>query len=332
MTVDNSSTINLFGYEIDFCTEASIASECTALLQIIEFIIFYCYRKEDGIEARRPVFTYSFCAISTIYFIFIIPSTCSQYTISYQFLPFIGWYLLRCCCIFIWFWTLICKYWFLYFDYNYVILLRLQAMHNITSQKKLNGLEDTQETNGHNQPPPITTDANEFMNKWNQQTQNITAYDTDTTPTDPEAGGRSTPSKSIFGASKDKGGDIIKPKWFAKHKKDYGNPKKASLYIGIYFLLCFLVLLFVCVYEHLFDNPELNILDEPGEDVEKFFSHAQVIEIAFITMCYVPFMVALIFTCRIWRISESWKIKQEILTIFIVTAGIYSPYYLRRIH
>ena len=116
-------------------------------------------------------------------------------------------------------------------------------------------------------------------------------------------------------------------KWFAKHKRDYGNPKKASLYIGIYFLLCFLVLLFLCIIEKLFDDPEIGIFNEGKEgiagDLPDFFSQIQLTETVFIVMCYVPFIVALVFTCRIWNISESWKIKQEILSIFLVNAGIY---------
>ena len=162
----------------------------------------------------------------------------------------------------------------------------------------------------------------------------IPVSDQDSPPTLP--GGRSYPSKSVFSA---KGGTTtFNPKWFAKHKKDYGNPKKASLYIGIYFLLCFLVLLFLCIFEQLFSS-QINIFSNKNEntdgiitDLPGFFSHLQITETGFIVMCYVPFIVALIFTCRIWNISESWKIKQEILYIFMVTAGNFFMTYFFNIH
>eukprot|EP01084_Bolivina_argentea_P045995 84671_1 len=73
VTTFDKLSMNIYGYEIDFCFISSIISEVIELLNIIEFIIFYIYRDEDGIKSRRPGFTYSFCIISILYFLFIIP-------------------------------------------------------------------------------------------------------------------------------------------------------------------------------------------------------------------------------------------------------------------
>jgi len=115
------------------------------------------------------------------------------------------------------------------------------------------------------------------------------------------------------------------PKWFAKHKKDFGNAKKASMYIGVYFFLCFLVLLFVCVYEGLFHNEDIfdPYLQNKSSEIREYLTKLQIAEIGFIIMCVVPFIVAMIFVCKIWHISESWKIRQEILIIFLVTSVLF---------
>eukprot|EP01083_Nonionella_stella_P076836 209545_1 len=271
---DTFASMTLLGIEIDFCLEASIISEACALLQIIECIIFFMYRHEDGIQSRRPIFTFSFCAISLIYLIFIIPGICSSYTIDINWLPFripfFAWYLLRCVCIFLWFWILICKYWFLYFDYNYIILLRLQAMSAAA----------------HNGDHPIHK------------------------------------KRSLFYSSPT-GGTLMKSEWFAKHKSDFGNPKRASLCIAIYFLLCFLVLLSLAILEHFFEDIHAIYVIHYYHSLHAYFSNISISEFVFIAMCYIPFITALVFTCRIWSFTESWKIKHEIFIIFLVCAVIF---------
>merc|ERR1712228_486714 len=121
-------------------------------------------------------------------------------------------------------------------------------------------------------------------------------------------------SKSVF-QSEGKSDTTFKSKWFVKHKKDYGNPKKASFYVGIYFLICFVALLLLGIIDYIFMITHIVS--------HSFFSRLQVLEIAFMSMCFIPFFTVIIFIFRIWAIDESFKIKQEILCIFTVSTVLF---------
>ena len=108
-------------------------------------------------------------------------------------------------------------------------------------------------------------------------------------------------------------------------KSEIGNPTLIVIGIASYFILCFTILVVLCIIWNVY---EMNLFNEPSsssdltDDEESEVQILTAVELIFTVMCILPFGFIMFWVPHsIWDIVESWKIRDELVFIFIATSS-----------